>query len=209
MKVLVSGFEPFGKSIGGTNSSWEGVRNLPETIENAKIIKTMLPVKYDESFECLYNAISEHNPDIVICVGQAEGRLCITPEYIAMNLIRTSAPDNGGCVRDGKKVKDDKRVAYLTKLPIKNMVFAMLQNGIPACVSYDAGGYVCNALMYNLLSYVETTSPNILAGFIHVPKYIGQDENSTEKNSMKIEDITKGLALCIAETVKILCNKGE
>lgn len=207
MKILVSGFEPFGKDNNGANSSWDSVLKISDRIDDAEIIKVRLPVLYNESFERLKEAILLHNPDIVICVGQAEGRMGITPEYFALNEIRSSAPDNGGSVRVGTKAVDYRALGYITNLPIKNMVKTMQESGIPAYVSYSAGGYVCNALMCNLLYYRQRYNPDLYAGFIHVPKYIGQDQSSNKSNSLEQNLITEGLTLCIKEAIKTTQTK--
>ena len=43
--------------------------------------------------------IAEHNPDVVISLGQAEGRTQITPEKVAINLDDARLADNEGVMR--------------------------------------------------------------------------------------------------------------
>ena len=45
---------------------------------------------------CLKWLIKEHNPDIVINVGQAGGRSCVTVEKVGINLADARIPDNAG-----------------------------------------------------------------------------------------------------------------
>ena len=44
VKVLVTGFEPFGEEK--INPSWEAVKTLPKEIKGADIIKNKLPVSF-------------------------------------------------------------------------------------------------------------------------------------------------------------------
>ena len=79
MTILITGFEPFGK--GTLNPSGEIVKQ----ISGHNIVTAILPVAYAQSAERLLELITQHNPDVVICLGQAEGRTQITPERIAIN----------------------------------------------------------------------------------------------------------------------------
>ena len=79
-KVLLTGFEPFGTAT--SNPSGEIVKQI--TGDN--IVTAILPVTYAQSAERLLALIEQHNPVVVICLGQAEGRTQITPEKVAINL---------------------------------------------------------------------------------------------------------------------------
>jgi hypothetical protein len=84
MKILVTGFNPFdGEPI---NPSWEAVRRLPDTVERAEIIKVQIPTSFGRSADVVRAAILEHDPDVVVSVGQAGGEFAMTPERIAINI---------------------------------------------------------------------------------------------------------------------------
>ena len=167
MKLLYTGFEPFGGEK--TNPSWESVRMLPDTICGAEVVKLELPTAFVEGPGRLMKALREHRPDVVICVGQAGGRNAVTPEYVAINHADARIPDNAGDQPKDVPIDEDGSAAYFTKLPARRIVEQCKAQGIPAAVSYTAGTYVCNALMYHVLHAVETDYPQMLAGFIHVP----------------------------------------
>lgn len=167
MKVLLTGFEPFGKET--RNPSWEAVRLLPGKMDDIEIATLQLPVVYDSCAEELFVAIETEKPDAVICVGQAGGRNSISVELIALNSKDAKSPDNAGNCYRGERIVKDGPVAYETTLPARNMVRAMEEAGIPAAVSYCAGTYVCNNVMYHLLHYASQHAPGLKAGFIHIP----------------------------------------
>ena len=83
MKVLITGFEPFGKET--TNPSYEAVRLLPDEINGAKIVKAEIPVVFRKGGEEVQKLVRQENPDIVILVGQSGGRSAVTVERIAIN----------------------------------------------------------------------------------------------------------------------------
>lgn len=197
MKILLSCFEPFGEDE--TNASCEAVAALPDSIGGAEIIKVRVPTVFGKSADCLRKAIEAHNPDAVICVGQASGRFGITPERVAINLIDARIPDNEGAQPKDIPIVAEGPAAYFSTLPVKRMVAAMQQEGIPASVSNTAGTYVCNQLMYALMHFIHTEHLSIMGGFVHVP-YTATQAAKTNKPSMAVSLITQGLTICI-ETI--------
>ena len=160
-KVLLTGFEPFGTAT--SNPSGEIVKQ----ISSENIVTAILPVTYAQSAEHLLALIAEHNPDVVICLGQAEGRTQITPEKVAINLDDARLPDNGGVQRSDEKILDNGPDAYFTTLPIKEMVDAAKAAGVPASVSLSAGAFLCNHVFY--IAQNNFAGSNVRSGFVHVP----------------------------------------
>jgi pyroglutamyl-peptidase len=160
-KVLLTGFEPFGKA--SSNPSGEIVKQI--TGDN--IVTAILPVAYAQSAEHLLALIAEHNPDVVISLGQAEGRTQITPERVAINLDDARLADNEGVMRNDIKILEDGPNAYFSTLPIKEIVEAIQAKGIPAAVSLSAGAFLCNHIFYVAQNKFAGTS--VRSGFVHVP----------------------------------------
>ncbi len=196
MKILLTGFEPFGGET--INPSYEAVKLLPETISGAEIIRFQIPVTFSGAFLATKQAILTHRPDAVINVGQAGGRPSISLERVAINLADARIPDNEGFQPKDEILESDGPNAYFTTLPVKHMLAHMTAHDIPASLSYSAGSYVCNAVMYRVLHLAETDRLPMKAGFIHVP-YI--PEQTANKNStlpsMDLSTITEGLRLAI------------
>ena len=80
---------------------------------------------------------------------------------------------------------------YFSGLPVLEIAEAVSAAGVPAAVSYSAGTYVCNDVLYSLLAYVEGT--DVRAGFIHVPYATEQGKTP----SMDMADIIKGITIAI------------
>ena len=167
MKVLVTGFDPFDKEK--VNPAYEAVKLLPDKIADADIVKLEIPTVFSKSAEVVEDAIKKYNPDIVINVGQAGGRACVTVERVAINLAEARIPDNAGEKPMGTPIKEDGENAYFATVPVKAMVKNVRDHGFPCQISYTAGTYVCNSIMYNVLYMAAKKYKNIHAGFIHVP----------------------------------------
>ena len=161
MRILLTGFEPFGKAT--LNPSGEIVKQ----ISGDNIVTAILPVAYAESAEKLLALIAEHNPDVVISLGQAEGRTHISPERIAINLDDTRLADNEGVIRNDVPIIAGGPVAYESTLPIKEIVKAINDAGVPAAVSLSAGAFLCNHVFYVAQDHFKGTK--VRSGFVHVP----------------------------------------
>lgn len=198
MKVLVTGFEPFGEEK--VNPSWEAVKMLPDVVGDAEIVKYQLPVSFKKVRELLPEIISKEKPEVIILTGQAGGRVNITVERVAINVMDSTKEDNDGYKPEDEPIFEDAPAAYFSTLPIKRIVRALRENKIPAMVSNTAGTYVCNTAMFTALHYVATNNLNAKAGFIHVP-YI--PEQVLEKNapSMPLEMIKRAIEIAIVKTL--------
>ena len=120
MKILVTGFEPFGGET--INPAAEILKQLPETINSAKIITMLVPVVRYRSIDMIREEIKRSDPDIILSLGQAGGRAKLTVERIGINVDDQRIPDN-----DGKQVIDeaiyaDGPDAYFASIPVKKVV---------------------------------------------------------------------------------------
>ena len=184
-KVLLTGFEPFGTAT--SNPSGEIVKQ----ISGDNIVTAILPVTYEQSAERLLALIAEHNPEVVVCLGQAEGRTQITPEKVAINLDDARLPDNAGVQRSDVKILDDGPDAYFTSLPIKEMVDAAKAAGVPASVSLSAGAFLCNHVFY--IAQNKFAGTKVRSGFIHVPLMDSQAPEFPGLPTMPLDQMIKAV----------------
>ena len=175
MKVLVTGFEPFGGEK--INPALEAVKGLPSEIQGAEVRWLEVPTVFHKSAQVLEEEMKRYQPDFVLCIGQAGGRSSLTPERVAINQDDARIQDNEGNQPIDRPIQLDGPPAYFSSLPIKAMVQAIKEEGLPASVSNTAGTFVCNHLMYQVLYLVEKEFPTIKAGFMHIPYMMEQVVN--------------------------------
>ena len=188
-KLLITGFEPFGGEA--INPSWEAVLCLPSAIKGYALTKLCLPVTFGGAAETVLQAAEALCPDVILCIGQAGGRNAITPELVGINLRHGEIPDNNGVQPKDQPILPDGECAIFSTLPVRKMAQAVQKAGIPAKVSYSAGAYVCNDLLYTLLAHFHGTKT--LVGFIHVPYSSAQGKEPC----MTPEQISIGLIAAI------------
>lgn len=200
MKILVTGFDPFGGEP--INPAIESVKRLPDNIAGAEIIKLEIPTVRKKSLEKIEEAINKHNPDVILSIGQAGGRFDISIERVGINLDDFRIPDNEGNQTIDEPIFPDGENAYFVKLPVKAMVQNVQKNNIPASVSYTAGTFVCNHVLYGVLYLIEKKYNGKKSGFIHIPFLPEQVVDKRNTPSMELSTIVKGLTAAIEAIVK-------
>ena len=199
MKILVTGFDPFGGEK--VNPALEAVKSLPSVIHGAEIRWVEIPTVFYQSAEVLEAEIVRYQPNVVLCIGQAGGRTSLTPERVAINQDDARIPDNQGNQPIDTPIRLDGEAAYFSTLPIKAMVQAIKEDGLPATVSNTAGTFVCNHLMYQALYLADKKFPNMRAGFMHIPYMTEQVVNKPNTASMCLRDIVRGIEAAIGAIV--------
>lgn len=199
--VLMTAFEPFGGET--INPSWEAVRALEgKQIGGATIVIRQLPVVFSEVLHVLNQALEEVKPDAVLSVGQAGGRSDITVERIGINVDDARIQDNAGNQPVDEPIVAGGPAAYFSRLPIKAIVAAVREAGIPASVSQTAGTFTCNRVMYGLLHWLEQQRSPARGGFIHIPYLPEQAALHPGAPSMAVATIVQALEIAVKVTLE-------
>ena len=194
-RVLLAGFEPFNGAT--ENPSAELVNYFKQNpLDGIEIDTVILPVSFYRAEQRLQPKL-EQNYDVVLGLGLAAGRNHISVERIALNLIDARIPDETGHQPIDQKVIDGGPLALSTSLPVKAICKACNELDVPTKVSYTAGTFVCNATFYQICNYQQKFQPNMLAGFIHVPWFLGQgQEGEGLAKELQFSAIAKILEVC-------------
>jgi pyroglutamyl-peptidase len=170
-KLLLTGFEAFGTTA--VNPAERVATRLhTKIIDGVAIEGLVIPNAFFTSVDVLKGAIATHAPRDVIMLGEYGGRSMITLERICQNYndsARYRLADNSGKTLNGVPTVDGGPAGYYTTLPIRAMVRAMRDAGVPADISDTPGTNVCNHLMYGVLHHIATHALPIRAGWIHLP----------------------------------------
>ena len=196
MKVLLTAFDPFGGEP--INPALEAVKLVSDKVGDVDVVKLEVPTVFGKSIDTVAAAMEKEKPDAVLCIGQAGGRYDLTPERVAINQDDARIKDNEGNQPIDKPIFEDGAPAYFATLPIKAMVQAIRNAGVPASVSNSAGTFVCNHLMYGVLYTIAKNYPGMKGGFMHVPFVPSQVVNRpTPAPCLNMNDIAKGIEAAI------------
>ncbi|RZU02701.1 pyroglutamyl-peptidase I [Rivibacter subsaxonicus] len=195
MRVLLTGFEPFGGET--INPSWLAARALDgERIGGAMIVACELPCVFDAALQALDSALADCDPMLVIALGQAAGRCDLSFERVAVNLDDARIPDNAGAQPIDRSVIAGAPAAHFGTLPVKAIVATLRQQGIPASLSMSAGSFVCNHLFFGLMHRLAAR-PGVRGGFVHLPLLPEQAARHPGQPSLPLATMVEGLRVAI------------
>ena len=195
MKVLLTAFDPFGNDK--INPALEAVKLVKEKYEDIEVIKLEVKTIFEEGARSIFKKIEEVNPDIVLSIGQAGGRSAISLEFVGINYKDARIPDNAGNQPIDEMIFQDGDKAYFANIDVRRIVAYLNKNEIPAYVSYSAGTFVCNEVLYSILYYREKNNKSYRAGFIHLPYIPSQVLDRPNLASMSIDTLVKAIEKAI------------
>jgi pyroglutamyl-peptidase len=161
--VLLTAFEPY--DHWSDNASWlalvELTRQLPA---GPKIVTRRYPVDFDVARGRLLEDLSA-NYDFALHLGQAPGISRIHLEAVGINVGGHSSqtPDQFQPLVPGGPA------AYQSSLPLADWAAKIRELGIPCQVSYHAGTFLCNALLYLTHHFIREQRLRTRATFVHLP----------------------------------------
>ena len=202
-KILVTGFEPFN---GQTENPSKWLATTLEPPEGAEVERLILPVEFHGAARILEKAIDAVRPDILLSIGQAGNVPGISVERTAVNLDSSLSADglklladNSGFAPLDEPICPDGPAAYFSRLPVRSIVEALNAAGIPARVSYSAGTYVCNHVMYYGCRLAEQYG-SMSSGFVHVPflpEQLSKLSDTSGKYSMPYSEMLRGMQIIL------------
>lgn len=183
--VLVTGFGPF--DMHAVNASWKAVKELRELWTDSKefpdveLITEEIPVSYNYVSTYVPQLWKKHNPVIVLHVGVSHKAECLTIEHHACSSGYQRSDINNKCPDE----TDIECNVIETGVDIDGLCSNMNKNcdrsGCKACISQDAGRYLCEYTFYQSLA-VEPSKTL----FIHVPDF---DKYSSIQTAKGLYDI--------------------
>ncbi|OAI39442.1 hypothetical protein AYO40_05750 [Planctomycetaceae bacterium SCGC AG-212-D15] len=197
-RVLLTSFEPFGKHR--RNSSLEiGEAVAAAPPAGIALQWLILPVVAKRCVDMAWECIERLRPSLVLALGQSDRAAHLQIERVALNVNDFAIADNAGQRPRDAKIAADGPAAYFTTIPARAVVSGLLRRKIPARLSYSAGTYVCNHLLYGLLHRTAQEGRRMRVGFVHLPLVPGQGKRPTRAPSRAkmIEGVRFALAKCV------------
>lgn len=174
-RILLTGFEAFGDHP--SNPTLTALSAFgDQRIAGVQVLTQALPVDAARMPGVLEEALNRVRPQAVLLTGLAAGRVQLSLERAALNVLDFRIPDNAGASFQDAELCPGGPDAYLTTLPLRAILGAWQEAGLPGYVSDTAGLYLCNQAMYlahHLLTHHPLThhqlGPAVPCGFLHVP----------------------------------------
>lgn len=198
-KILLTGFEAYGHTPHNPAESVARVLD-GKLVHGSKIIARIVPNVFFECIDFVRASIAEIEPSTIVMLGELGGRANVTVERIAQNFndsTRYEFLDNHGSAMQGQPTVLGGPIAYYSSLPIRAMVKAMQESGIPSDISDAPGTFCCNHLMYGVLHHICSNNLPIRAGWIHLPHLpcVAALPDNLGAPSMSVETSAEGVEI--------------
>jgi pyroglutamyl-peptidase len=131
------------------------------------VVGLQLPVSVERVPQLLQAAVDAYAPELVLSLGLANGRSMLALERVAVNVLDFPLADNDGAQPVDEPVIPGAPCGYFATMPIKSILLAWADRGLPGYVSNSAGTYLCNATFFHSLH--QAAARGHRAGLIHVP----------------------------------------
>ncbi|MCB1219902.1 MAG: pyroglutamyl-peptidase I [Planctomycetales bacterium] len=174
MRILVTGFEPFGKLVDNPSQRLLGQLSAADFAEGAELHSVRLPTSYRGSETLIRELLDEIRPDLCVCLGVAQNRRAVCLERIAVNMDDCSLADNDGELAKGREIVPGAALAIQSVLDLAGVVEQDgadegAGQGLPLSISNHAGNFVCNHVYYAALQHIAEHGLPTKCVFIHVP----------------------------------------
>lgn len=185
-RVLLTGFEPF------NNATLNPSKEVVEKINHRSIVaKEVLPVVFSKAAKRVIELIEEVKPEVVIALGQAEGRPQINLERVAINYMHGQIADNEGVFALSGEITKDAPAAYFSTLPLELISQSLTAAKIPVAISLSAGSFLCNHIFYSMQHHLHGKGAR--SGFIHLPLISEQSNEFPNLATIELEMMLKAI----------------
>lgn len=192
--VLITAFEPYDRWA--TNASWDALVALTRELPTApRVVTRRYPVDFEKTRAKLTEDLAA-NYDYTLHLGQAPGSSRLHLEAVALNIAgeTTQSPD------DFQTLIPHGPTAYRSTLPLANWAAKIRAAGIPVQVSYHAGTYLCNAILYLAQHIAAEQKLKTQTAFVHLPLSPAQVLNERhDVPSLPTSMCAEALQLILAE----------
>ena len=161
--ILVTAFQPFA-GRGANGSATVAQRLAGEVIAGCRVTVLVMPVRWGEPARQLPAAVARLQPRLLLGLGEGYPGL-VSVERVGANLARPIR-DEGQALPPAAQLEPDGPATRAARLDFAAGWFGA--TAIPVRVGDDAGGYLCNELLYRALG-----QPVGRCGFVHLPPQDG------------------------------------
>ena len=133
----------------------------------------ILPTEWRIAPQRVAELIADLRPAVSLHFGVSGKATGFTLEVRGQNLAR-ALPDAAGLFPAARLLSPDAPDYLPATIPVTHALDRLRRSGHPAILSRDAGGYLCNAVLYAALDQARTASWPMRSGFVHLPANLTQ-----------------------------------
>lgn len=168
--ILLTGFGPFPDVPSNVTAKLvpDLGRRARKQFPAHRIVTRILPTEWHTGPVRLARLLRRESPVLALHFGVATGAAGLRIETVARNACRDAA-DATGAMPLAPLLSRSGPGDLEATIPTRDIERRLSALGLPAHLSDDAGGYLCNAILYHSLLAACGPGNARLTGFIHIP----------------------------------------
>lgn len=140
------------------------------SFDGIRVVALATPVSRAALPTLLPSLIERYRPRFVVGLGLALSAPTVRVETIGVNACHFGVPDNEGLrPLGGAAIDPDGPAARRATWDAAAIVEAILDEGVPARLSFQAGTHLCNLTLYSYLGALAAAGLESPCGFLHLP----------------------------------------
>ena len=132
----------------------------------------MLPTEWRAAPEMVMDLIGDLKPAVALHFGVSSRARGFAIESRGENLARPIC-DAAGLLPPSERLSAEGPDTLTVSFPARRIVERLRQRSLPVSLSRDAGGYLCNAVLYHSLDRARRADWPLRGGFVHLPAELG------------------------------------
>jgi len=176
--ILLTGFGPF-PSVPANATSVLVPRlaaAAADVFAGSAVVHEILPTEWHAGLARASQLYRQHRPVLALHFGVSSRANGFEIETRGRNYC-SAALDAAGLLPPLDRISLHGPEFLPASLPAAHIVQRLRRRGIPAVVSRDAGGYLCNALLYRTAELARSHPAPMRSGFIHLPSDLVNERN--------------------------------
>jgi pyroglutamyl-peptidase len=200
--ILITGFGPFpGAPFNPTEPlAIELAQRRHPAFVNVRRVAHVFRVSYEAVDRELPALLARERPDALVMFGLAGRTKHVRIETRARNALTRLVPDVGGFVPARTTIDPAAPPALSLRAPAQRLLMATQATGVPAALSRDAGGYLCNYLCWRAVEAATGMDAPRVVAFIHVPS-VPRSRSVWPRSALTLDDLALAGEAIVRATV--------
>lgn len=185
--ILLTGFGPFPGVPENVSSALvpelaaAARKRFPDYLVEAAI----LPTEWRSGPAAVADLLGSLKPAAALHFGVSSQARDITIESRAHNRAKPLS-DAAGLLPSSERLSMDGPELLAARFPAYHIVGRLRRRGLPVALSRDAGGYLCNAVLYRSLERARRADWQMRSGFVHLPTALAGTESPNDDTAARL-----------------------
>lgn len=196
-RLLICGFQPAdGAGADATERAMAQLANADWTPAGVTTSYFFAPRNWTTATEAIADMMRASRAGAVLLVATARRSPDFAVEMRAQNRVSITKPDATGQLRPSGRIASVGPAVARATAPVADMVHGLLDAGLKAHASSEAGDYICNFVLYRLLTEVASDSGAPPVGCLRAPGLGADGQLLDAEDPQVIDHIAHGVMAC-------------